>query len=353
MLLQGDALDPGAQLPTDWIRAGTVRVRRRDRVPDEATAEEGAFVGSLADVLDAERMPDAEGVPWEDASLALVAIPDQAVLEAAYTDARTRFLWLLLGVFAIVGVGFVVVTRGLRREIALARRKEDFLAAVTHELKTPLAGIRMHADMIKEGWVPDSEAQQRDAARIIGETDRLGHLVDQVLDLAALERGVAKAHAVPGDLGACVHETVALMRSRAEQAGVDLETRIEDGLPPVAFDKRLACPLLLNLVDNAIKYSEHAETKQVRVEVARASGGIALRVADRGVGIDPKIRRHIFEPFRRAGDEMTRTAPGVGIGLALVKRYADAHGAAIDIESELGRGTTVKVVFPTARSQAG
>ncbi len=352
-LLQGYALDPGAALPRAWTRVGTVRLRRRDQVDDALTTVPSVFVGSLADTLEAERMADADGVLWEDPSLALASIPDQGVLDQAYADARTRYLWLLLGVLSVVGVGFVVVTRGLRREIALARRKEDFLAAVTHELKTPLAGIRMHADMLKQGWVPDSEAHERYADRIIGETDRLGHLVDQILDLAALERGVAKAHAVPGDLGACVSETVASMRSRATQAEVALEVDVEDDLPLVVYDPRLVCPLLLNLLDNAIKYSEHADTKSVRVSLGRVSQGIALRVTDRGVGIDPSIRRHLFEPFRRAGDEHTRTAPGIGIGLALVKRYADAHAARVAVDSEPGQGTTVEVIFPAPTAASG
>ena len=328
-----------------------MRIRRRDRVDDALTASAGAFVGSLADTLDAERMAhDDDGVRWEDESISLVAVPDQGVLDAVYGDARTRYLWLLLGVLSVVGVGFFVVTRGLRREIALARRKEDFLAAVTHELKTPLTGIRMHADMLREGWVADSDAHRRYAERIIDETERLGHLVDQVLDLAALERGVAKAHAVPGDLGACVEDMVASMRGRAEQGDIALTLEVAADLPLVAYDRRLVCPLVLNLLDNAIKYSEHAPTKRVHVSLERVPQGVALRVADRGVGIDPRIRRHVFEPFRRAGDELTRTAPGVGIGLALVKRYAEAHEADVAIQSAVGEGTTVEVVFPAVQA---
>ncbi len=274
-------------------------------------------------------------------------MPDGEALDAAFAVSRMRFLLLMAGVLVVVAVGFGVLTRGLRREIALARRKEDFVAAVTHELKTPLAGIRMYADMLREGWVADEESANRYATRIIEESDRLGSLVDQVLDLAALERGVATANAVPGDLGAAVQGAVHLMESRADQAGVSMTSHVAEDLSPVVFDPRLVRPLVLNLLDNAIKYSEHVETKVVEVTVRRAGdAAVEVVVEDHGVGIDPKAQRHLFEPFHRAGDELTRTAKGVGIGLALVKRYAEAHDARVALESEVGRGTTVTVRFP-------
>jgi two-component system cell cycle sensor histidine kinase PleC len=169
--------------------------------------------------------------------------------------------------------------------------------------------------------------------------------VDQVLDLAALERGVAVLNAQPGDLGEAVRDAAALLAPQAEEAGVSLATTVEEGLPVVSFDPRLVRPLVLNLVDNAIKYSARAAVKEVLVGVRREGDRVVVSVADRGVGIDPKVRKAVFEPFQRAGDEMTRAAPGVGIGLALVKRYADAHNARLHLSSEPGRGTTVEVRF--------
>ncbi|MFV1960142.1 MAG: histidine kinase dimerization/phospho-acceptor domain-containing protein, partial [Planctomycetota bacterium] len=194
-LLQGYLLDPGTALPTAWETVGSVRVCRLDRAGE--TAGDGAALASLADSLDAIVLPGEAAEATADPSLALVALPDRAALAADYVSARTRYFWMLGGVLAVVLIGFVVLTRGMRRELALARRKEDFLAAVTHELKTPLAGIRLHAEMLREGWVSDPEAAKRYAGRLLDESDRLGHLVDQVLDLAALERGVARVHPSP------------------------------------------------------------------------------------------------------------------------------------------------------------
>jgi signal transduction histidine kinase len=281
-----------------------------------------------------------------DPALSLQARPDEEAARTAWVDARRRFLLLVAALVSVVALGFVFLMRGVRKEVALARRKEDFVAAVTHELKTPLTGIRMYAEMLEQGWVADGDAAQEHARRIIEECGRLGHLVDQVLDLAALERGVTGPNLVRGDLGAAVAAAVGLLHSRAEGAGVPLTVTVAPDLPDAPFDPRLVRPLVLNLVENAIKYSERAPVKDVRVLLEKSGDRLVLTVKDRGVGIAPEAQRSLFQPFHRGGDEMTRAAPGVGIGLALVKRYAEVHRAKVNLESAPGEGTTVTVKFP-------
>jgi signal transduction histidine kinase len=204
----------------------------------------------------------------------------------------------------------------------------------------------MFAEMLKHGWAGTAEKSERYATRILDETDRLGNLVDQVLDLAALERGVADVNATVGDLGEAVADAAALMQAKADEAGASLAVDIAPDLPRISFDARLVRPLVLNLIDNAIKYSGRSDIKAVRVSVRAEGERVVVRVADQGEGISPAARKTLFEPFQRAGDEMTRTAPGVGIGMALVKRYADAHRARVVVDSEVGVGTTIAVRFP-------
>ena len=126
---------------------------------------------------------------------------------------------------------------------------------------------------------------------------------------------------------------------------VDRESPEPDGLPLVSFDPGFVRPIVANLVDNAVKYSAKSETKDVLVSVRRDGDAIALAVADKGVGIAPEDRSRLFAPFQRGGREETRAARGVGLGLALVKRYADAQKARVSLESDVGRGTTVTVRF--------
>jgi signal transduction histidine kinase len=177
----------------------------------------------------------------------------------------------------------------------VAERKQDFVAAVTHELKTPLASIRMYADMLKEGWVPEGETPEDYADRIVGETKRLSSLVDQVLELAALDRGTATVTAVAGDLGACVRDAVVLCTPAAEAAGVPVAVEVAPGLAYPRFDPGLVRALVVNLVDNAVKYSAHAPEKDVRVAVRAGAGTVDVVVADRGPGI-PSDRRLFRRP---------------------------------------------------------
>lgn len=342
-LLQGYALDPGRSAGSGWTRVGAALVGWRERVPEADLTPPGLLSASLAEALEAETLGSLSDVA---PALLLVARPDEAAAAQAWRDARLRFVLLVAALVCVTALGFALLLRGVRKEVALARRKEDFVAAVTHELKTPLTGIRMFAELLEQGWVDTPEAAQGHARRIIEECGRLGHLVDQVLDLAALERGVRAVEPTPGDLGEAVRSAVGLLEARARAAGVALVVDVEPGLPACPYDARLLRPLVLNLVENAIKYSERAETKQVTVSVARAGDRLVLTVRDRGVGIAADAQRRLFQPFQRGMDEMTRAAPGVGIGLALVKRYADAHRAKVTLSSQPGAGTSVSVRFP-------
>ena len=391
-LLQGYALDPGRGVPARWELAGAnVFLCRGDcPTPPPGAGEDSAsgapplrVSSSLMDRIRADVLPVPSGrgeVPWgvpsqaldaagrgaapaqgeevqeaaapapipgaaaaeappapvptPDPSLAIVAAPAVAEIEAARGAAERRFFLLAAGLAGVVGIGFGVLLRSVRREMAVARKREDFVAAVTHELKTPLASIRMYADMRREGWVEDGAAAQGYAARIVAETQRLGGLVDQVLDHASVEHGVAAFHPVRGDLGAAVREGAALLAPASAEAGVPVRVEVEDALPPVEFDPALVRRLGMNLVDNAIKYSARSPVKDVRVSLSRARGGLALVVADRGAGIPAADRRRVFEPFYRAGHEETRTARGVGLGHSLVARYPQAHRAPLALPTE-------------------
>lgn len=360
-LLQGYVLDAGRSFPAVPTAVGTdVFVRRgtaaeAGALRDLATAAAGArrfAVGSLLDrlvgALDprtfaADLRPGAAAT-WP--GLFVFGEPAEAALDAERRASLLRYGLLVAGLLAVTGIGLFVVARTVRREMEVAERKQDFVAAVTHELKTPLASIRMYADMLKEGWVPEGETPEDYAERIVGETKRLSSLVDQVLELAALDRGTATVTAVPGDLGACVRDAVALCAPAAEAAGVPVAVEIAPGLASPRFDPGLVRALVVNLVDNAVKYSAHAPVKDVRVAVRAGPGTVDVVVADRGPGIPEAEQGRLFQAFSRGGREDTRTARGVGLGLALVRRYADVHRAKVALDSAPGRGTTVTVRFP-------
>ncbi len=371
-LMQGYTLDLDQALPSTWQQDGTTQIASAAGEPEA----QGVMRRSLLSALDADTavLSGGEGrteglaegpgtgsddpagtagapaLPQRNEALILLARADPQAIERDRAKRSRQFFFLLAGLAGLVITGCYVLFRMIRSELHLVRRKEDFMAAITHELKTPLTGIRMYAEMLREGWTENRGAAERYADRIIDESQRLGHLVGQVLDLTALERGVSAMRAVPGDLGEAVRRAVALMGAKAESHGVEMTVQVAEDVPEFPFDPRLVDPLVLNLIDNAIKYGSKSEAPRVEVRVQRSGERVLLQVSDNGPGIDASVRKHLFEPFRRADGELTRDTPGVGIGLALVKRYAEAHRARVTVDSEPGRGTRVRVRFPVGRT---
>ena len=234
--VQGVALDISSRLPRGWEAEGDIEIGGGEQLDGDppATARR-----DLVELLGAEpavpvRMP-GKGRPRGvlvvpgDEELVLGARVAPGAIEQQWSKMRDRFLLQLAGLAALVAGGFVLLVRMLRRERALVRRKEDFVAAVTHELKTPLTGIRMYAEMLKEGWVSSPEAADRYASRILGESERLGHLVDQVLDLAALERGVEMLKDVQPEPPAAQPLAEAPQPVRGAIALQDVSVRYRDG----------------------------------------------------------------------------------------------------------------------------
>jgi two-component system phosphate regulon sensor histidine kinase PhoR len=246
----------------------------------------------------------------------------------------------------IIAVGLGVLWLSVRAERRTSQLKSDFIANVSHELKTPLSLIRMFGELLATGK-HKSEAMAREYATIITrESERLAHLIDNVLDFARLERGKASYQFAEGRLEEVVDRALDVFRHRLEKEKLRLKTEVEANLPPVRMDEDAMTLVLLNLVDNAVKYA--GEGGEVSVRLRRAPGAVALSVADRGSGIAPEEQQRIFDRFYRAENARSRNVRGSGIGLALVKHIAEAHGGRVEVESALGRGSTFTVFVPAA-----
>lgn len=228
-------------------------------------------------------------------------------------------------------LGFLALYRLGLRQIQLARQQQDFVSAVSHELKTPLTSIRMYAEMLREGW--SDEAKKREYyAFIHDESERLSRLIGNVLQLARLERSDLQL-----DLRRMkVAELADLLRSRLDsqivRAGFVCNYRIaaDAAEHSVLVDTDAVVQIMINLVDNALKFSAKSERREIDIDVGeRGNGQIALSVRDYGPGVESSQLRKIFTLFYRSGDEMRRETPGTGIGLALVRQLALAmHGEA-------------------------
>jgi two-component system phosphate regulon sensor histidine kinase PhoR len=246
----------------------------------------------------------------------------------------------------IIVVGLAVVWLSVRAERRASQMKSDFIANVSHELKTPLSLIRMFGELLMTGKHKGDAMAREYGGIITRESERLAHLIDNVLDFARLERGKASYRFAEGRLEEVVERALDVFRHRLEKEKLRLKTEIEPNLPPVRMDEDAMTLVLLNLVDNAVKYA--GEGGEVSVRLRRAPGAVALVVTDHGAGIAPDEQRRIFERFYRATSARARNVRGSGIGLALVKYIAEAHGGRVEVESAPGRGSTFTVFVPAA-----
>ncbi|HYJ60591.1 MAG TPA: ATP-binding protein [Actinomycetota bacterium] len=226
-----------------------------------------------------------------------------------------------------------------RRRLDAVRR--DFVANASHELKSPAATIRAAAEMLAQAAEDDPAAVPRFAAQLERQSLRLSRIVNDLLDLSRLEAGGAAAEVVR--LDALVREESQRVEDEADDAGLTLTTETPDAVTVRGSDRDLAL-LTRNLIENALRYTPTGGTITVRV-IATPGGGSVLEVRDTGIGIPSRDLPRVFERFYRVDRARARGTGGTGLGLAIAKHVADNHGASIDLTSELGAGTTVRVTF--------
>ena len=240
--------------------------------------------------------------------------------------------------------GLGLVWANVRRELRLSRLKSDFVANVSHELKTPLALIRLYAETLELARVP-SEERKGEYYRVIGkESRRLTQLINNILDFSRIEAGRKEYRLVPSDIGAVVRDVVESYRFAIEKLGFTLTLEVQDDLPPLELDPEAVSQALINLLNNAIKYSP--EHKTITVSVTSEAGRVRLAVSDRGIGIPRSEQRRIFEKFYRAETSLVHTTKGSGLGLALVQHIAEAHGGQVEVASAPGEGSTFTLSLP-------
>ena len=269
---------------------------------------------------------------------------------AANVEARRVLETALVGMSGLVVVaGIIVVLVAAWRERKLSNLKSDFVANVSHELKTPLSLVRMFGELLQSGRADTDEKRAQYLQIVVNESERLGALIENVLDFAKVERGKAAYEFTDGDVGVVVARAVEACRLRAERESVTVHFSVAEDLPLAWLDERAIEIAVINLVDNAVKYAK--DGGQVRVDVEHTAGRVEIRVSDRGAGIASEDRKRIFDRFvrgRRAQEEQIR---GSGIGLALVKHIAEAHGGAVWVEPAEPRGATFVLTIQSKQAR--
>ena len=252
---------------------------------------------------------------------------------------------LILGVLSVLMIGGLVLTyRSVNKQVALARLKSDFVSNVSHELRTPLALIRLYAETLELGRITTQEKKNEYYSIIRKESERLTALINNILDFSRIEAGRKEYDFRETDIAELVRNTLDSYRFQIEQQGFALEEQIDPGIPKVRVDREAIARALVNLVNNALKYS-HKE-KFLGVRLYRDKSLLKLEVSDRGIGIERHEQSRIFEKFYRTGDPLVHNTKGSGLGLSLVRHITRAHGGEIEVESTPGGGSKFTLTLP-------
>jgi len=250
--------------------------------------------------------------------------------------------------------GFVLVLHDVTELRRLEVIRRDFVANVSHELRTPLTAIKGYAETLLGSAGDDRETARRFLAIIDRHSERLGRLIDDLLTLSDLELGRTPMRLNAVTVGSAVDDVLQIFAKPVARAGVRVEAQVAQGLPPVHADGDRLRQVLINLVDNAIKYTPVGG--QVLVRAVHASGSehagmVEIAIEDSGIGIPAQDLPRLTERFFRVDKARSRELGGTGLGLAIVKHIVQAHGGSLAISSALGQGTTVRVFFPAAPAQ--
>ncbi len=253
--------------------------------------------------------------------------------------------FLILGILSLLIVLGLLLTRHIvSKEMGLAKLKSDFVSNVSHELRTPLALIRLYAETLELKRITTDEKKQQYYRIIRKESERLTALINNILDFSRIEAGHKEYEFRETDIGDLVHNTLDSYRYQIEQQGFTFEEKIDTNLPKIYVDREAIARALVNLVNNALKYSD--DDKFLGVNLYRSNGVVKLEVADRGIGITRREQTKIFEKFYRTGDPLVHNTKGSGLGLSLVRHITEAHGGDIAVESTPGKGSKFIVSLP-------
>jgi len=282
-------------------------------------------------------------LPWT-----VHVIPADPGAASAQLAGRRRLMVLGLALVAVlVVVGSYFVSRAVTRELEVARLQSDFVSAVSHEFRSPLASLRQLSELLADGRVSSEDRRRQYYQALRRESERLHHLVEGLLDFGRMEAGAREYRFETLDPVALVQNVGREFAQEVAERGYALEFGLDGSLPTIRADREALGRALWNLLDNAVKYSPGCKT--VWVEATQLDNRLAIRVRDRGLGISADERPHIFKKFVRAASADAAGVKGTGLGLAMVHHIVAAHGGEIRVESQPGVGSTFTIVLPVAK----
>ncbi len=282
---------------------------------------------------------DSLGESFPDLSVAL-----PATVEHPASYRQTLLISALALTLTLTLLAAYLLWRDVRRDVELAEMRSEFVSSVSHELKTPLTTVRMFTETMRLDEEMDRQTQCEYLDTVLSESERLGRLVDNVLDFAKIEQGARIYHRQPVRLEEVVEESARVIGYPLKQSGFTLDLAVERTLPPIEADRDALLQAILNLLTNAMKYS--GKSRRIGLELRREGANALIAVTDCGVGIAPEEHARIFDRFYRAPASQSQYIPGAGLGLTLVAHIAKAHGGDVAVRSSPGAGSTFTIRLP-------
>lgn len=254
------------------------------------------------------------------------------------------FWGILAVVWGAVAASMAALWKNMRQQLQLSRQKDDFISSVSHELRTPLASIRMYTEMLEKDWVKTDAKRREYYTTMRQESERLTRLIENVLDFSRIQRGRKQYNFALGDINEPIAKVAEMMRPGIERAGFTLILDSSQ-IPPFMFDRDAVTQIVINLLDNAVKYARTAEDKRIFLRTRRIRDKVVIEVEDRGPGVPRSRHKKIFDTFYRCEEESTRQTTGTGLGLALVKGFAEAHNGSVEVTAAKPFGALFRITL--------
>ena len=329
-------------LESAWL-GGLEPVWKNQRVEFALTDAEGRrVIGQPAGPIARQsvRTASATRLPWT-----LHAISTGSGFSPGDLSGRTRLLLAAIAMMALlVLAGGYFINRAIARELSVAQLQSDFVAAVSHEFRTPLTTIRQLSEMLVRGRVSSEQRRQQFYEALLGESERLHRLVEGLLNFGRMEAGELRYRFEPLDPTGLVRNVVAEFQREVSKDGYHIEFTENADLPAIRADQESLARVFWNLLDNAVKYSPECRT--IWVDLTRIGKRLIVRVRDQGLGIPVEEQKEIFRKFVRGAASGAASIKGTGIGLAMARQIVEAHGGEISVESAPGKGSAFTVLLP-------
>lgn len=311
----------------DWVQASIAQPLGLGRDFDVV------FKGSTA--------PSASRISFEDTFPFWELVPTSSYMRRRAEFADFFVLSSSLILMTLIAIGFHLVHRNVARDRELNVMRQEFINGVSHELKTPITLVRLFSETLLED--PALTGQQRESCEVITrEAVRLEHLVQGILEASPIDRGLKRYQMNVCDIESVLAPSLNAVQRYLELKGFVLSVYISPGMPPISVDAEAARSAVLNLIDNAVKYS--GQSNVVRVHISATARAVVVEVRDEGIGVPPEERENIFQPYHRVNNGISRG--GCGLGLFLVRHIMAAHNGRVELDSEVGRGSVFRLIFP-------